>query len=163
MPDQPITAVGYAMMAGSVADGSISSGKLASGAVGSAQLAAGSVGNTQLAAGAASANLAVGGQSAVASGGLVLSAAESASLVAAGFVKIATTSLADGWQVHGDGSPTAHTWTALNPCGAPTSRANHSAIWTGSEMLVFGGANGGYLNDTYGYSVGKTMFIYQKP
>ena len=40
-PDQRIAAVGYAMMAGSVPDGSITAGKLAPGAVGASQLAPG--------------------------------------------------------------------------------------------------------------------------
>ena len=55
-PDQRIAAVGYAMMAGSVADGSITTAKIASGAVGSSQIAPGAVGNSQLAAGAVQAN-----------------------------------------------------------------------------------------------------------
>jgi hypothetical protein len=42
-PDQRIAAVGYAMIAANVADGSISSAKIAAGAVGSTQLAAGAV------------------------------------------------------------------------------------------------------------------------
>jgi len=51
-PDQPITAVGYAMMSASVADGAITASKLADGAVGAEQIAAGAIGPTQLAAGA---------------------------------------------------------------------------------------------------------------
>ena len=42
-PDQRIASVGYALMAGSVPDGSITSNKLATGAVGAAQLAGGAV------------------------------------------------------------------------------------------------------------------------
>jgi hypothetical protein len=51
-PDHRIAAVGYAMMAGTVADGSITSAKIANGAIGSTQLASGAVGATQLASGA---------------------------------------------------------------------------------------------------------------
>src|SRR5262249_30766811 len=29
---------------------------------------------------------------------------------------------------------------------APTARSAHTAVWTGSEMIVWGGYNGGYLN-----------------
>ena len=54
-------------------------------------------------------------------------------------------------------------WTSTTNTGAPPNRSGHTAVWTGSEMLVFGGTNGGYLNDTYGYSIGKTMYLYQKP
>jgi hypothetical protein len=59
--------------------------------------------------------------------------------------------------------PLTGIWAATTNTGAPPNRSGHTAVWTGSEMLVFGGANGGYRNDTYGYSVGKTMFLYQKP
>jgi hypothetical protein len=70
-PDQRIAAVGYAMMAGAVQDGAITSSMIAAGAVGSDQLAAGAVqsaniatgavGSTQIAAGAVqSANIAAG-------------------------------------------------------------------------------------------------------
>ena len=31
------------------------------------------------------------------------------------------------------------TWTATSLVGAPTARASHSAIWTGSEMIIWGG------------------------
>ena len=51
-PDQRIAAVGYAMMAGSVADGSITASKIANGAVGSTQIASGAIGSSQLAPGA---------------------------------------------------------------------------------------------------------------
>lgn len=51
-PDQRIAAVGYALVAGTVSDGAITSAKLASGAIGATQLATGAVGATQLASGA---------------------------------------------------------------------------------------------------------------
>jgi len=61
-PDQRIAAVGYAMMAGQVADGAITTAKIASGAVTAAQLATG----------AAATNLASSNQSGVSSGGIVM-------------------------------------------------------------------------------------------
>ncbi len=33
-------------------------------------------------------------------------------------------------------------WTATNPSGAPTARAGHTAVWTGSEMIIWGGTDG---------------------
>lgn len=51
-PDQRISAVGYAMMAGTVQDGSITSNKMVNGAVGTAQLAANAVTAANIAAGA---------------------------------------------------------------------------------------------------------------
>jgi Putative binding domain, N-terminal/Galactose oxidase, central domain/Kelch motif len=41
-----------------------------------------------------------------------------------------------------------NTWTFTNPNGAPSQRYGHSAVWTGSEMIVWGGyQNGRYFND----------------
>ncbi len=135
-PDQRIAAVGYAMMADTVTDGAITAAKIASGAVGSAQLAAGSVTATRLAPGAAATNLATSGQAGVPSGGLILSATDNPALVAAGYVKIGPTTAAD-------------TWKGLSVSTAPVPRIDHTAVWTGSEMIVWGGWNGGagYFND----------------
>jgi len=36
-------------------------------------------------------------------------------------------------------SPTANTWTAINTTGVPSARVGHTAVWTGTEMLVWGG------------------------
>jgi N-acetylneuraminic acid mutarotase len=45
-------------------------------------------------------------------------------------------------------NPTTDSWTALPTSGAPGARAYHTAVWTGSEMIVWGGGNGsGWLND----------------
>jgi N-acetylneuraminic acid mutarotase len=35
--------------------------------------------------------------------------------------------------------PVMDTWTALNTSGAPSARPLHTAVWTGSEMIVWGG------------------------
>ncbi|MBC7935593.1 MAG: hypothetical protein H7Y86_09615 [Rhizobacter sp.] len=36
--------------------------------------------------------------------------------------------------------PSTNTWTATtNTVGAPSARINHTAIWTGTEMIIFGG------------------------
>ena len=34
--------------------------------------------------------------------------------------------------------PTTDTWSALASKGAPEARINHSAVWTGSQMIVWG-------------------------
>jgi hypothetical protein len=41
----------------------------------------------------------------------------------------------------------AGTWTALPATGAPSARQFHTAVWTGTEMIVYGGQNGAALND----------------
>jgi len=40
------------------------------------------------------------------------------------------------------------TWTATGTSNAPDARANHTAVWTGNEMIVWGGASSGpiYFN-----------------
>src|SRR5438046_218202 len=47
-------------------------------------------------------------------------------------------------------NPDANTWTAISITNAPTPRSSHSAIWTGSEMIVWGGgsASGGRYDPT---------------
>ena len=37
---------------------------------------------------------------------------------------------------------TDDTWTATSSTNAPVARYNHTAVWTGSEMIVWGGYNG---------------------
>jgi N-acetylneuraminic acid mutarotase len=51
--------------------------------------------------------------------------------------------------------PSADTWTgATSTAGAPSSRWGHSAVWSGTEMIVWGGAPGGSppLDDGYRYN-----------
>jgi N-acetylneuraminic acid mutarotase len=118
-PDQRIAAVGYAMIAGTVPNGAITSAKIATGAVGP----------TQLASGAAAANLSAAGQSGVASGGVVLSATENAALISAGYVLLGTTPTGDSWQQRRETTPSS-------------GRSFHTAVWTGSEMIIWGGRQG---------------------
>ena len=45
-------------------------------------------------------------------------------------------------------NPAGNSWTAVSTTGAPAARYHHTAVWTGSEMIVWGGYNGSsYLND----------------
>jgi hypothetical protein len=134
-PDQRIAAVGYALMAGNVPDGAITSAKLASGAVTAANIASGSITSTQLASGAAAANLNASGQGGVPSGGTVLSSNPAdGNLSAAGYVKLGKVDLGDVWEQRTSAFP-------------PSARESCTAVWTGSEMIVWGGANGGAMND----------------
>ncbi len=48
-----------------------------------------------------------------------------------------------GWTPVADGArynPATDTWTALPATGAPSARSGHVAVWTGTEMIVWGGA-----------------------
>src|SRR5205807_7081611 len=40
----------------------------------------------------------------------------------------------------GQNKPSADTWTATSTTNAPTGRVDHTAVWTGSEMIVWGGS-----------------------
>jgi N-acetylneuraminic acid mutarotase len=43
--------------------------------------------------------------------------------------------------------PATDTWTAISAANAPSPRGEHTAVWTGSEMIVWGGVGGiNYLN-----------------
>jgi N-acetylneuraminic acid mutarotase len=47
-------------------------------------------------------------------------------------------SLSDGARYR----PAVNSWTPLAAAGAPTGRDSHTAVWTGSEMIVWGGEAG---------------------
>jgi N-acetylneuraminic acid mutarotase len=45
-------------------------------------------------------------------------------------------------------NPIANSWTAVSTNGAPVGRCQHTAVWTGGEMIVWGGVGAsGYAND----------------
>ncbi len=195
MPRQLLTPAPYALMARSVPDGAISAQHIAPGAVGGTQLASnavagaitpGSITAAMLAPGAASANLAVQNQSAVGSGGVILSEnANNTNLLTAGYVKIGKVELVPekleelaappiyagsllraghstvwtgteyiiwgGYSPHNfnvrynDGArynPTTDTWTYIGASNAPSARYDHQAVWTGTEMIIWGGTGG---------------------
>ena len=49
--------------------------------------------------------------------------------------------------ISGGAACSEDTWTATSTTNAPSARAGHTAVWTGSEMIVWGGYNGSsYLN-----------------
>ena len=50
----------------------------------------------------------------------------------------------------------------MTTSGAPAARVRHTAVWTGSEMIVWGGYSGVFFNDTWSFTPGKTMVLYQK-
>jgi hypothetical protein len=50
-----------------------------------------------------------------------------------------------GWPVTNAGgiyNPKTNTWSAITTVGAPSARRWHTATWTGSKMVVYGGING---------------------
>ena len=53
-------------------------------------------------------------------------------------------------------NPITDSWTAISTTSAPAARYRHTAVWTGSEMIVWGGSNNinGYLNTGGRYNPG---------
>src|SRR5262249_34438725 len=133
-PDQRITAVAYALTAESVSDGAITASKIAPGAIDS----------TKLAPGAAADNLSAGGFSALVRGGIVLSAEpNSTNLLSAGYSNLGQTTVGTGnWRLLTNGPPLGDQQALRR------SRRNHLAVWTGTEMIIWGGTLDGatFLN-----------------
>ena len=46
--------------------------------------------------------------------------------------------------------PTTDTWTPIQTTNAPTPRGEHSAVWTGSKVIIWGGKNNNNYTDTGG-------------
>lgn len=58
--------------------------------------------------------------------------------------------------------PASDTWSALVTSGAPDPRIQHTAVWTGTEMIVWGGQNpsyGGVLNTGGRYNPGTNAWL----
>ena len=57
------------------------------------------------------------------------------------------TAVATRYNTGGRYNPSTDSWTATSTTNAPEARYFHTAVWTGSEMIVWGGAgNSGRLN-----------------
>jgi N-acetylneuraminic acid mutarotase len=54
-------------------------------------------------------------------------------------------------------NPSTDTWTATTTINAPTARDRHTAVWTGSEMIVWGGEGGGRSGGRYKPSTDSWM------
>ena len=186
---------------GNIIGGTITGSQLAPDAVTATNIASNSITAGQLAAGAAAANLNASGQSGVASGGAILSAnPNSTALAAAGYTLLGTTVLPDFWQSRSGGNapgprtgpsgvwsgselivwggylggnfvatnlndggrynPASNIWTAITLTGAPAPRNSHTAVWTGTEMIVWGGlSNGTYFANGGRYNPASNTWI----
>jgi hypothetical protein len=169
-PDQRIAAVGYAIVAGGVPDGAITTAKIANGAVGQAQLATDAVGANQLANGSITTGKiaagavgrlqlgrgAVSGETWDATAASGLSMRQGHTAVWTGSEMIVWGGTAGSGNYFSDGSrynPALNTWTPL-PASGLAGRFWHTAIWTGTEMIVWGGtaASGTFFNDGARYN-----------
>jgi hypothetical protein len=103
-----------------LADGAVTNGKLAANAVTGANIAPRSIGPSELATNAAADSLHD-------SGGLVLSDQSNATnLLNVGYIRI------------GQLTTDVDYWRQVGP-NTPSGRYGHSAVWTGSEMIIWGG------------------------
>jgi N-acetylneuraminic acid mutarotase len=59
--------------------------------------------------------------------------------------------------------PANNSWTALTNIGAPAARVNPNMVWSGSEMIIWGGSNGTGFDAGGRYRPGQTFYIYQRP
>jgi len=57
--------------------------------------------------------------------------------------------------------PKTDTWAALSTLNAPPPRVNHTAVWTGQGMLIFGGyANGaGEFNSNFFWTPSVQLYL----
>ena len=61
-------------------------------------------------------------------------------------------------------SPAADSWTAMTMTAPPAARSGHTAVWSGGEMIVWGGSAGlSYFDDTFIYFPARALYLYQKP
>ena len=123
-PDQRVTSVGYAMISGDVPDGTVTNAKLGSDIA--SQLADLTSRLQQV-------------EDSTTSGLTVVSTdSQDAGLIAKGFQSFSST--------------TAAPWIAGSVSGVPSARIGHTAVWSGQEMVVWGGFLGG---ETYANSGGR--------
>ena len=58
-------------------------------------------------------------------------------------------------------------WTPTTITRAPLDRSLHTAVWTGREMIVFGGrrnsVSGLATNSAFSYIPPRTLYLYQRP
>jgi N-acetylneuraminic acid mutarotase len=128
LPRQPINPAPYAIFAGGVSATGIT-GTIPAGNIGS-----GSITSNMLAPGAAAANLSASGQAAVPGGAMILARSPNATnLIALGYSPV--------------GGQLDLSWQQRATTLAPSVRSDHSAVWTGSKMIIWGGfAGSGPLN-----------------
>ena len=58
-------------------------------------------------------------------------------------------------------NPETDTWTPITNTGAPSPRLA-SGVWTGDDLLLFGGYDGLHLNETWRFSPSVTLYPYAK-
>lgn len=58
--------------------------------------------------------------------------------------------------------PNSNSWVPINANNPPSRRDHYTAIWTGAEMIVWGGMNMGPHDDTLIYTPAHALRLYQR-
>ncbi|MDQ6861297.1 MAG: hypothetical protein M3032_09095 [Verrucomicrobiota bacterium] len=64
-----------------------------------------------------------------------------------------------GYDTGGQYDPGTNAWTGTSTINAPAGRYYHTAVWTGSEMVIWGGTGGGITNTGGKYNPGTDTWI----
>jgi N-acetylneuraminic acid mutarotase len=65
-------------------------------------------------------------------------------------------------------NPSGNSWSLILSSlpNTPAARRGQTVVWTGIEMIVWGGFNYNgnfYFNDTFSYTPGRVLYLYQRP
>ncbi len=63
------------------------------------------------------------------------------------------------WDTGGRYNPNTNSWTTITTTNAPDGREFHTAVWTGGEMIVWGGYNRSKLNTGGRYNLSTDSWI----
>ena len=55
-----------------------------------------------------------------------------------------------------------NSWTAVSATSVPVARYFQKTVWTGSEMIVWGGLGASSFNDTFSYRPARALYLYQR-
>ncbi len=64
-----------------------------------------------------------------------------------------------GFNTGGIYDPATNTWETLPATGAPSARKWHTAVWTGSDMIIWGGHSSGHTNTGALYNPGQNAWV----
>ncbi len=142
-PDRRLAAVAYTFSAQDVADGLVKADTLAAGAVDTRALAAGTLETRHFAPGVVTTALA-GVNLTLPLGGILFaeSPAGAAALEAAKLTPLGRQYLQQ------------ESWQELIPPDSPAARTLHSSVWTGSEMIIWGGRGPGTVSTATRFAEG---------
>ncbi len=60
-------------------------------------------------------------------------------------------------------NPVNSTWSSMSTTNSPAARVNPNMVWTGAELIVWGGSNGAGLNAGGRFRAGQIFYLYQRP